>query len=625
MLGCAAFLRGDSGASAPALPDPQQVITFLKQSIDWQRGIAAQEQVVTDPADVLFFNDSRHISGQVLQLSFDFGHAYAAYLAQQRPSATAAATPVGGGQENLAQMAAAADNEAGERHDELDALKRKLALARGRARTRLQSRIAALQSEVQLEQTRAQTLRTLVQFAGGAAGTGSLESQVNELQRSVSGLETGAKQAAPAAASAAAATSRSAPATGIIAIAERLMALGRKSSALRSARASTDAVSRSAEKLRAPLVARLTSIAAQGDKAVEQAVPSGNYNQRKQQLDLLTAQFKQLSTAVLPLSKQSILLDSYRSNLDRWSQSIAAEYQTAVKALIIRLIILGLVLFVVFALALIWRKAVFHYVHDRRRHYQLLLIRRIILWIAIAIAVAFALASEIGSLATFVGLITAGIAVALQNVILAVAGYFFLIGKYGVRVGDRVQIASVSGIVVDIGLVRLHLMELGSPETGRQPTGRVVVFSNAVVFQAGASFFKQIPGTNFTWHELTLTLAPETDYHLAEQRMLHAVQTVYERYRARMERQHAAMQENLNVEVALPKPHTRLRLTQTGLEVVIRFPTELDNSAEIDDAVARELLHAIEQSPRLRVVGSGTPTIQPVPEAEPATPQPKSA
>ncbi|HEU5337164.1 MAG TPA: hypothetical protein VFU27_14430, partial [Terriglobales bacterium] len=221
VLGCAALLRGDSGASAPALPDPQQVITFLKQSIDWQRGIAGQEQVVTDPADVLFFNDSRHISSQVLQLSFDFGHAYAAYLGQQRPSGTAAATPIAGGRENLAQMAAAADSEAGERQDELDALKRKSALARGRARTKLESRIAALQSEVQLEQTRAQTLRTLVQFAGGAAGTGSLESQVNELERSVSGLETGTKQAAPAAASAAAANSQRPQGTGIIAIAER--------------------------------------------------------------------------------------------------------------------------------------------------------------------------------------------------------------------------------------------------------------------------------------------------------------------------------------------------------------------------------------------------------------------
>ncbi len=290
-----------------------------------------------------------------------------------------------------------------------------------------------------------------------------------------------------------------------------------------------------------------------------------------------------------------------------------------------RLIVLALVLFVVIALAKLWRKMIFAYVHDIRRRYQFLVIRRIILWIVISIAIAFALASQIGSLATFVGLITAGVAVALQNVILAVAGYFFLIGKYGVRVGDRVQMASVTGIVVDIGLVRLHLMELSSPETGRQPTGRVVVFSNAIVFQAGASFFKQIPGTSFMWHEVTLTLAPETDYHAAEQRMLNAVETVYARYRDRMERQHHAMQESLSVEVALPRPHIRLRLTNSGLEVVIRFPTELEDSAEMDDAVSRELLRAIEQSPRLRLVGSGTPTIQPVSEKPVPTPQVKPA
>lgn len=57
---------------------------------------------------------------------------------------------------------------------------------------------------------------------------------------------------------------------------------------------------------------------------------------------------------------------------------------------------------------------------------------------------------------------------------------FFLIGKYGVRVGDRVQVAGVTGDVVDVGLVRLHLLEVGADGLR---TGRVVVFSNAVLFQ----------------------------------------------------------------------------------------------------------------------------------------------
>src|SRR5438105_13313438 len=110
----------------------------------------------------------------------------------------------------------------------------------------------------------------------------------------------------------------------------------------------------------------------------------------------------------------------------------------------------------------LWRRATFRYVRDLRRRQVSLLVRRIMVTAAVSIAVIFSLVSEIGSLATFAGFITAGLAVALQNVILSVAAYFFLIGKYGLRVGARVQIGNVLGDVLDIGLVRLHVMESGA-------------------------------------------------------------------------------------------------------------------------------------------------------------------
>src|SRR5260370_9826248 len=118
------------------------------------------------------------------------------------------------------------------------------------------------------------------------------------------------------------------------------------------------------------------------------------------------------------------------------------------------------------------------------------------------------------------GFAAAGIAVALQNVILSIAGYFFLIGRYGIKVGDRVSVAGVTGDVIEIGLVKLSLMELAGSGNDRQPTGRVVVFSNAIVFQPSGNFFKQLPGTNFIWNEVSLTLAPDCDYRLAEKRLL---------------------------------------------------------------------------------------------------------
>src|SRR5437868_8075817 len=144
----------------------------------------------------------------------------------------------------------------------------------------------------------------------------------------------------------------------------------------------------------------------------------------------------------------------------------------------------------------IWRRTTFRYIHDVRRRYQFLLLRRVVMWVAIILIIVLAFATQLGSAVTFAGLITAGVAVALQNVIVSVVAYFFLIGKYGIRVGDRVQIGDVTGEVVDIGLVRMHIMELGGAGD-MQPTGRVVAFSNSIVFQPTAGVFKQIPGTSF--------------------------------------------------------------------------------------------------------------------------------
>ncbi len=257
----------------------------------------------------------------------------------------------------------------------------------------------------------------------------------------------------------------------------------------------------------------------------------------------------------------------------------------------------------------LWRRATFRYITDARRRYQFLLIRRIVLWCLIAIIIATSFASELGAITTFAGLLTAGIAVALQNVILSVAGYFFLIGKYGVRAGDRVQIAGVTGDVVDIGLVRLQVMEMSGGLSPR-PTGRVVAFSNAVVFQAGAGMFKQIPGTNFLWHEITLTLDGNGDYRQVEKRMLDIVNKVFAEYKDRMEAQRRSVERSLNSTLSSFTPESRVHLTQTSLEVVIRYPVELGNAAEIDDRITRELLDAIEHDPKLRGQISGGPTLK---------------
>ncbi len=122
---------------------------------------------------------------------------------------------------------------------------------------------------------------------------------------------------------------------------------------------------------------------------------------------------------------------------------------------------------------------------DPERRHVILMTERVGLWFIIVIVAAFAFASDLGSLATFFGLLTAGVAVALQSVILSAVGYFVLVGRRGIRIGDRVQISGVTGDVADIGWLQFQIKEVDTRT--EQPTGNVVTFSNSFVLASPAT------------------------------------------------------------------------------------------------------------------------------------------
>jgi hypothetical protein len=94
-------------------------------------------------------------------------------------------------------------------------------------------------------------------------------------------------------------------------------------------------------------------------------------------------------------------------------------------------------------------------------------------------------------LATFLGLLSAGLAIGLHNVFLSIGGYLLIVRKFHVRVGARVQIAGVTGEVANLGLFQLELSEIDAG-TGKR-TGRVVFFSNSYVFVSPATpLFRQV-------------------------------------------------------------------------------------------------------------------------------------
>jgi len=613
-----------------ASPTADEVLSFLNQTIVWSGQLATQQQLVSEPSDAVFLNDSRQISNQAVGLAFDFARARAQALAAQSTASVAGQPQAASQYQRLIDSANKADDKVKQAQKDLDALRAQLANATGNKHRVLQAAVDESESELELFQARRDALRNMLQFAtgksAGGVNSGNLVSHVEELARTVPAASASSKDQADAnnkSANAAAAASRDRKEepNGLFALASDLLSLRRKVHALEDNLHQTDLLIQTATNLRTPLLAELKELTQKGDQVSDEpdSQDTAALAEQRKELDAVTAQYKQLSATLLPLGKQGILLDVYKRSTKNWHDSVESEYQAELKGMLLRLAGLGVILAVVFGISELWRRATFKYITDVRRRYQFLLIRRIVLWFLVAIIIASAFASELGAVTTFAGLMTAGIAVALQNVILSIAGYFFLIGKYGLRVGDRVQIADVTGDVVEIGLVRMQLMEI-TRGPAPLPTGRVVAFSNAVVFQANAGMFKQIPGTSFLWHEITLALEPNSDYRQVEERVMQAVNKVFTEYRDQMEQQRRNVERSINSTLSTFAPESRLHLTQTNLEVVVRYPVELGNAGEIDDKITREILNAIENDPKLRSQVSGIPSIKV--EDQPAAPAP---
>jgi len=604
----------------PPDSDRSQLLQFLDQTINWYRQIDIERQIATEPDDIIAVNDDRALADQIVRAVFEFARAEADFSAQASNGSSQAQNPEGGRYQSLVQLVNKFDQRVKDTQAELQSDRQKLEHLTDKKRSDMEATIAELQSEIDLANARRDIIEKMAEFVGGSStnglGTSSLRGQIDALARTlppeVSGYANGATSnpstTAPSGPAAAVPSSKPEP-SGLWGLTADLFSLSGKLHTIDGRIKVTQDLANANKQFLDPLVSRLKDLTKQSDVIAQQAdnADAQTLAQQKKELDSLTAQFKQLSAAVLPLSKQSILLDLYKRNLQNWQTSVKSRYRSDLRGLLARLLVLAFALGIVFAASELWRRAIFRYVHEGRRRYQFLLIRRIVMWFAVLMVVAFAFASQLGSVATFAGLITAGVAVALQNVILSVAGYFFLIGKFGIRVGDRVQIAGVNGEVVEVGLVRLQLMELSGAEI---PTGRVVAFSNSIVFQPTSGLFKQIPGTNFMWHEITLTLPGDSDYHQVHKNLTEVVDQVFDEYKDDIERQRRQLETTLGATTPAEfRPRIRLVFTGNGLEAVIRYPVTLQNATEIDDRITRELLDALKNLQQ-ESTAQGTPTLK---------------
>jgi len=118
------------------------------------------------------------------------------------------------------------------------------------------------------------------------------------------------------------------------------------------------------------------------------------------------------------------------------------------------------------------------------------------------------------SLVTYLGLVSAGIAIALRDPIVNWFGWLFIAGRRPFTVGDRIEIGGLRGDVIDIGVSTFSVLEVAAPDLGEQTTGRIVHVPNGKVFVEPLTNITQ--GFNYVWNEIPITVTFESDWHKAK-------------------------------------------------------------------------------------------------------------
>lgn len=514
----AGALSADTTQSTYQLPSNSEVIGYLLQSVNWYRHVHTGRQVVSEPADLMFLDDNQAIERQIVKLSFEFAKADAT-LQTSPTSLHGRTTPSDSPPADLAhfiELKNRNDQRRQQAIEEIKNLDNTLNRAKGSDRRKLKAAEEDAQTRLQLLDAVAQGLNDLVEFiqspGEGQSYSGHLDSAIDDLAQSIP--EVTAPSVPSATVPLQRVTSRTAGLdAGILGLVSDVSAMNRKLHVVDEKIRLTDNLTLSANNLRIPLADFITRLIQTVAISNSQTSDLLSLREQKSHLDAITIDLKELSPVIVALDKQKVLLAEYKSHLLPWRFTVASQYRQAWKQLLNRVIVVLSIIGVLLAVGQLSRRFTLRHVHDPNRRRFISMSHQFLTLFAITVVIVFVLASDLKSVATYFGLLSAGLLLALENVILATLGSLLLVGKRGIKIGDRVQVSTVTGDVIDMGLLQFQLREV-DVESGRY-TGHVATFSNSLVFVSPATGLVRFDSTPEKTSKAPAT-KPETERQAEE-------------------------------------------------------------------------------------------------------------
>jgi small-conductance mechanosensitive channel len=217
-------------------------------------------------------------------------------------------------------------------------------------------------------------------------------------------------------------------------------------------------------------------------------------------------------------------------------------------------------------------------VADRRSMHTLQTVLQLVVQSVALLLILLVLFGAPSQVPTILGLATAGLTVVFQDFILAFFGWFVLMGRNGIRVGDWVEINGVGGEVVEIGLFRTALLETGNWMDKGHPTGRRITFVNK--YAVTGQYFNFSTNGQWMWDEIKVNIPASDDSYAMIDRIHQTVlkETANDTALAQSEWQRATQQHGMSHFSATPS--VDMQLAAAGIDIVVHYVTRAGDRFE---------------------------------------------
>lgn len=212
-----------------------------------------------------------------------------------------------------------------------------------------------------------------------------------------------------------------------------------------------------------------------------------------------------------------------------------------------------------------------------------------------AITLAFIWVDAFDSLPTYLGLVSAGIAIGLSDLLKNMAGWLYILVRRPFRIGDRIEVAGTQGDVVDVRLFRFSLMEVGNWVHADQSTGRLVHVPNGIVFTTPVANYTE--GFEYIWHEIPVLVTFESDWEKAKAILNEEIEAVSSGFDETALRRIRKAAREYQIKIGALTPIVYLTVKDSGVLLTGRLLVPARQRRRVEDRVWRRLLTRFGEEP----------------------------